>query len=543
MSAWPHRPLPAPHPQARPGTVREAVIEILRRNDARVIFGNPGTTELAFLDDLPGDIRYVLGLNESSITAIADGYAQARGKPVLVNLHTAAGLGNAMGALVNAHAARSPLVVLTGQQERALLGAGAILTNPAPALLPLGAVKHAEEPASAEDVPAALARAFHLAALPPAGPVCVSVPMDDWDRPLPAGASLTAIATRVRGQATAPEQTVADLADLMAHADHPAMVVGPGADSPRAFWAVAELAERLAAPVWVTPYAHRIGFPTDRPAFQGQLPLSVEETSSVLAPHDLVLVVGGPVFRYMTARSWPALTSSTRVIALTDDPVEASRNIAGETVVGDVGHTLRALCRQLSDHRPTPRPSKAGTPQQNHTPGYAEVFTALREILPAQGVVVSEPPQGFEDLYRILPRTQPGSFYFAAACGLGFAAGAAVGIALADPARPVVAVLGDGSLQYNLQALWTAAQERIPVCFVVVNNSGYGILQDLAQGHGFKSLQGMELPGIDIPALARGYGVPATRVTTEHSRLVTALRTPVPAGPRLIEVVLPSPRR
>lgn len=508
---------PAQASPARPGdelatTVRDAALAVLRGYDARVLFGNPGTTELAFLNDLPDDFDYVLGLNEVAITGIADGYAQATGRPVLLNLHTAAGLGNAMGALVNAHAARSPLVVLVGQQARELIGIAGVLTNTAPLLLPLGAVKHVEQPACAEDVPAALARAFHLATQAPQGPVCVSVPMDDWQRQPAPGASATAAATRVHGRPVLSAEALDGIAARLRSAHTPALVIGPGADTSTGFWAAAELADRLDAPVWATPWAYRTGFPTNHPAFQGQLPLTVEGVAKTLAGHDVVLSAGGPVFRYLSADdgAWPVLTPQTSVLALTDDPLEAARNAAGETWVGDVGPALRGLCDRLP-HPETARPGArtAHSPDAGHgLAGYGDVFAVLNEVCPAETVVVNEPPQGIDDLMRVMPRTLPGGFYFAAACGLGFAAAGAIGIQLAEPARPVVAVLGDGSLQYSLQALWTAARHRLPVTFVVVNNSGYGILKDLAHAQDFGRLPGMELPGIDIPALAHGYGCP-----------------------------------
>ncbi|BAJ32391.1 MULTISPECIES: benzoylformate decarboxylase [Kitasatospora] len=524
-----------------PGTVRDAVVDVLRHHRAHVLFGNPGTTELPFLADLPPDLRYVAGLNESSVTAIADGYAQATGRPVLVNLHTAPGLGNAMGSLVNAYAAGSPLVVLTGQQRRDLIGADAILTNRNPVLLPLGAVKHAEEPAGAQDVPAALARAFHLAGLPPTGPVAVSVPMDDWDRPLRPAPATTAITTRVTGGATAPADVLEELADRLAAARSPALVVGPGTDDRRGYWAVAELADRLAAPVWVTPWAHRLGFPTDHPGFVGQLPLDSGPAAAALEPHDLVLVLGGPVFRYMFAEQWPALAPGTELVALTDDPGQAARNLAGETVLCDVPGTVRALCRALADRGserpPGPPPAR---PPAEATPGYAQAALALHQVMPPEAVLVVEPPQSYEYLLRALPRTRPGSLYFAAACGLGFALGAAVGIQLAEPERPVVALVGDGAVQYNLQALWTAVLERLPITVLVVNNGGYGILKDFADRGRLSAVPALDLPHIDLTALARGYQVPALRVPADPARIAAALRTPLPPGPRLIEVVVPA---
>ncbi len=144
------------------------------------MFGNPGSTELPMLHGFPDDFTYVLGLQEAVVVGMADGYAQASGGPTLVNLHTAPGVGNAMGAIFNAQANKSPLVITAGQQVRAMITLQANLTNRDATRLPHPFVKWSYEPPRAADVPLALGRATHMATLPPRGPVFVSVPMDDW---------------------------------------------------------------------------------------------------------------------------------------------------------------------------------------------------------------------------------------------------------------------------------------------------------------------------------------------------------------------------
>ncbi len=185
-------------------TVRAITYELLRTWGLTTVFGNPGSNELPFLDGFPADFRYVLGLHEGAVLATADGYAQATGRPALVNLHSAAGLGNAMGNLANAHASRTPLVVTAGQQARAMIGLGSVLAEPAMTRVPEPHVKWACEPARAEDVPRALSEAFHLATLAPAGPVFVSLPMDllaeDVDVPVPARSPLAPLPKLIVGE-------------------------------------------------------------------------------------------------------------------------------------------------------------------------------------------------------------------------------------------------------------------------------------------------------------------------------------------------------
>src|SRR5687767_12002748 len=162
-------------------TVREATYDLFRAHGMTTMFGNPGSTELPMLAQFPEDFRYVLGLQEAVAVGMADGFAQASGRPAHVNLHTAPGVGNGMGALFNAQANRSPLLVTAGQQARSLMTLQANLANRDAVRMPHPLVKWSYEPPRAQDVPHALARATHLAALPPRGPVFVSIPMDDWD--------------------------------------------------------------------------------------------------------------------------------------------------------------------------------------------------------------------------------------------------------------------------------------------------------------------------------------------------------------------------
>src|SRR4051812_14255082 len=234
-------------------TVREAVYGFLRERGMTTIFGNPGSTELPFLADYPDDFTYVLGLQEATAVGMADGYAQAGGRPVLVNLHTAPGVGNAMGAIFNAQANKSPLVVTAGQQVRALMTLQANLTNRDAARMPHPLVKWSYEPPRAQDVPHAIARATHLAALPPAGPVFVSIPMDDWDVEVDATVTAHALGRTVGGRAQADPATVRELAAALAGASNPVFVAGPDIDASGGWDAAVALAERAKLPVWAIP--------------------------------------------------------------------------------------------------------------------------------------------------------------------------------------------------------------------------------------------------------------------------------------------------
>jgi benzoylformate decarboxylase len=164
-------------------TVRDATLSLLRTLGMTTVFGNPGSTELPMFRDFPEDFRYILGLQESIVMGMADGFAQATGNAALVNLHSAAGVGHSLGNLFTAFKNQTPLVVTAGQQARSILPFEPFLFAERSTEFPRPYVKWAVEPARAQDVPAAIARAYYVAMEPPCGPTFVSVPVDDWDQP------------------------------------------------------------------------------------------------------------------------------------------------------------------------------------------------------------------------------------------------------------------------------------------------------------------------------------------------------------------------
>src|SRR5918912_970483 len=209
-------------------TVREAVFEMLRARGMTTVFGNPGSTELPMLREFPDDFRYVLGLQEAVAVGMADGFAQASGLVTQVNLHTAPGVGNGMGAIFNAQANKAPLLVTAGQQARSLITLQANLTNRDATRMPHPLVKWSYEPPRAEDVPHALARAIHVAELPPKGPVFVSIPMDDWEAEVDDDAVRHQTTRTVDGRTAPGSEAVRALARPLESASYPVLVAGAG---------------------------------------------------------------------------------------------------------------------------------------------------------------------------------------------------------------------------------------------------------------------------------------------------------------------------
>src|SRR5438067_3802245 len=323
-------------------TVREAVTDLLRARGMTTIFGNPRSTELPMLAEFPEDFRYVLGLQEAVAVGMADGYAQASGRPALVNLHTAPGVGNGMGAIFNAQANKTPLVVTAGQQARSLMTLQANLTNRDAVRMPHPLVKWSYEPPRAEDVPHALARAVHAASLPPKGPAFVSIPMDDWAATVDDAAVRHAIERSVAGAAVADPEAIRALARKLESAKSPAFVAGPDVDAGGAWDAAVALAERQRLPVWASPApgGGRLGFPEGHANFRGVLPPAIGPLSETLAGHDLILVVGSPVFPHYPNIPGSLLPEGASLVAITSDPDEAARAPMGEASEAYVPLTL-----------------------------------------------------------------------------------------------------------------------------------------------------------------------------------------------------------
>jgi benzoylformate decarboxylase len=528
-------------------TVRDAAFELFRQRGMTTIFGNPGSTELPMLADFPDDFRYVLGLQEAVVIGMADGYAQASGRIAHANLHTAPGVGNAMGAIFNAQANKAPLLITAGQQVRPYMTMQANLTNHRATEVPQPYVKWSFEPPRAEDVPAALARATSLASLPPQGPAFVSLPMDDWHVEVDEAAARRAITRSVDGRAGADPAAVRALAERLRTARNPVMVAGPGIDAAGAWDQAVALAEHQALPVWATPApgGGRLGFPEGHAHFRGALPPAIGPAGQTLDGHDLVLVVGSSVFPYYPHIPGPALPEGTELIAITNDPDEAARAPMGDAIVADVALTLDALLAELGAAGPSDRtpPTALDAPPEvaegdPGAPMYAgDVHGTLAQLLPDDAIVVLESPSSTLALRNRLRISRPGSYYFGSAGGLGFGLAAAIGVQLAQPSRPVVCVLGEGSAQYAITGFWTAKAYNVPVTFLVLRNSEYAILKWFSTLEQVEGAPGLDLPALDVAATAASYGVPSRSVTGRdelHAALSEALAAQ--DGPRLVEV-------
>jgi benzoylformate decarboxylase len=526
----------------RTPTVREATLSLLRQLGIDTVFGNPGSTELPMFRDYPSDFRYVLGLQESIVVGMADGYAQATRNAALVNLHSAAGVGHAMGNIFTAFRNQTPLIITAGQQARSMLPFDPFLAAVQSTELPKPYVKWAIEPARGADIPYALARAYHIAMQPPRGPVFISIPADDWDQP-----SLF-VPTRRVSHALAPDPAAIErVAKALNASRRPAVVVGAGVDRDGAVADTVALAERHRASVYVAPMSARCSFPERHPFFAGFLPALRDRIVQHLAEHDFILVLGAPAFIYHVEGGGPYIPEGAGLAQIVDDPHMAAWSPVGDAVVASIDLGVRALLAASEPAARMPPKPKAAPPLANAASPMSAAY--VLQVLDGErqdgDIVVEEAPSMRPDIQKYLPMPGADSFYTMASGGLGHSMPAAVGIALArqqlGQSGRIIAVIGDGSSLYSIQALYTAALLQLPITFIIMNNARYAALQDFAPVFGYEQgvkPTGTDLAGIDFVKLSEAQGVPAERIETAHE-LPMRLRAALTAnGPKLIDILV-----
>jgi benzoylformate decarboxylase len=526
-----------------------ALVELLRSEGVDHVFGNPGTTELPFMDALSDapDLRYVLGLHESAAVAMADGYARAGRRTAFVNLHIAAGLANGLSMVLNARRARTPLVVTAGQQHRKHLVEDPMLGGDLVAIAQ-GAFKEAVEVSDVDDLWPLMRRAFLRAAAPPAGPVFVSIPVDlleeEVSGELPAR-------SRVRPPGVA--QGVEDLADALLEARSPAIVAGDGVGREGAFEELVRVAEALGASVHHEPMYDAADFPATHPLSEGMLPPVSSEIRRRLEPHDVVFLVGSHAFSahyYTPARAIPETATA---LQLDSDAAELGRNYAVEIgLQGGILATLRALGDLLDDRCPEAADRLAAAEQRRgassaETDGgkgaddAAAVAAALVAALPDDVVLIEEGITTGIHVRREFAADRPGSFHHSVGGALGWGLGAGIGVKLARPEAPVVAAVGDGCAMFGIQALWSAARYEVPALFVILNNREYRAckqgMEHVLEGERGAGFVGMDLapPEIDFVGLAKSLGVSGRRAGPQE--IGEAVDAALSSGaPALVEV-------
>ncbi len=489
-------------------TVREATYGVLRNLGLTKIFGNPGSSELPFLKDMPEGFEYILALHERSAAGMALGYALGRNEAAFVNLHSIASAGNGLSAIIDAYQSRVPLVLTTGQQDRRQILAEPFLVSRAVEVV-RPYVKWAYEPLRPEDVPAAIARGYHLAMQPPRGPVFISIPMDDWNKPCD-----PVTARKVTGTMFADPAALDEVVHAIDSSKKLALIVGAQIEEDGGWKEAIALAERMNVDVYDEPIASRWAFPRSHRLFRGGLLPAQKPLADQLSAYDTVVVLGAPVFLYYAFVPGNAIAPNTKLFQITNSVNDAAAALAGKSIVGNIAQAARYLAERAkpAQRNVTPR-EPAPEPKPEHPMTTAYLFHTLNKLLPPDAIIAEECPSSKGDLDRYIRLDQPGSFYSVRTGILGFGVPAAVGLQIAHPKRRVVCAVGDGSLQYSVQALWSAAQQKAPVMFVVICNGNYSALKGFRDFTKVgKNVPGIDIPGIDAVKIAEGYGLKAREV-------------------------------
>ena len=534
----------------------EAFLEILASTGVDHIFGNPGTTELPLNDALTGDdrFRYILGIQEIPVVAAADGFAQASGKPGVVNVHITCGLGNSMGMLYNAHCEGTPLLLTAGQQDRRLMMEEPVLSGDLISVVRPW-TKWAHEVIRVEDIPTATRRAIRIAQTPPTGPVFLSLPLDVQLEQRP---HFDVSVPNSSGCHTRPTQEdLQRAADILASAKNPAILAGSRVTEAAAVDDLVSMAELLGAVV-ITESASshgRLPFPPDHPLFVGGLPLWSHDVQELLSGHDVLFVVGMNLFRQYIHFDTSPIPANTTILHLDNNPRELSKNYNAEVnLLGNPRSGLQELQKlltprlsetfqqsaqqrteqanreQVKRRQELRQKAEAESNQRPMTP--LTLMSAIARTLPANAAVIEEAVTTTNNVLEKLGAIKDPTGYFAhRGWALGWGLGCALGVKLAWPDRPVLALLGEGSSLYGIQGLWTAARYNIPVTLIICNNSQYQILKVCAGVLPLPHMAagkyvGMDLdqPEIDFVKLANSFGVDAQRIT-EPDELADRLST------------------
>jgi len=544
-------------------TGRSAFLALLKDEGVTHLFGNPGTTELPIMHALKDhpDLTYVMAMQESLVVAIADGYSRASGKLVACNVHVAPGLGNAMGSLYNAQFTGTPMILTAGQQEQGHGLMEPLLYGPLVRMAePL--VKWAVEVTRLEDLPRIVRRAAKIATTAPTGPVFISLPGDilNAEIGLELGRS-TRVDTRIRPS----DEALAAIVQRISKAERPVIIVGDEIVKSDALQEGADFATALGAPVYQQSAPYGSHFLSEHPCYMGSLSRTQTQVRDLLAPYDLLIVLGADPLRMSVHSETLPLPDGMPIVQVGLVEWDLAKNFGAEIALkADVKETLRVLTPALkssggAELETSASKGKAALSSNNWTARRQKLaeqigkcasqtpiapdWLALQvvEAMPANAIMVDEALTSSRYMTALKPFRDRYDYHALASGGIGWGVPASVGVSLANPDRPVVCFSGDGSAMYSIQSLWTAARHKLPLVVVIANNGGYRIIkQRLLSFHQDDHFVGMDFadPAVDFAALAKSLGLKAETVT-EPAKLRPVLDAAfADGGTHLIEVMI-----
>jgi benzoylformate decarboxylase len=544
-------------------TGRAAFLELLINEGVTHLFGNPGTTELPLMEVVPKfpELKYVLGLQESVVLGMADGFARATGRLTACNLHCTPGLGHAMGALYTAKFNNSPIIVTAGQYEQGYGLTEPLLYEPLVRIAePL--VKWAVEVERAEDLPRIVHRAAKIALTPPCGPVFISLPGSILDETVEMDLGQP---TQVHTRTRPTDAWVVDLATRIRQAERPVILAGQELAKYDCFAQTADLAELIGAPVYLESVPYNTRFPTNHPANMGEITRNQHKVLETLSAYDLLICLGADLLRMSPKADVEPLPAGMPVVHISERDWELGKNYWTEVALNaNVADTLDALLPVLREQQTETELQQAkqrlDAAKPNNWLANRERFIAATEqkasaspthpdyavwqvvqALPDNVMLVDETLTTNPSLYKLYEANDPLSMFGLSSGGLGFGMAGAIGVALGQPSRPVVATIGDGSSLYSIQSLWTAAHLQLRITYVIFNNRSYRIIKDrlkaMRHTDQFVAMD-MDNPAVDFVGIAKGFGLEASRVES-GSDIKAAVQAAIASGkPSLVEVVI-----
>lgn len=522
----------------------ELTVEFLREWRTRYVFGVGGSEEVGFLDALADqdDLHYVLALHEGSALAMADGYARAAGTPGFVNLHSVVGASYALGPMVNAYKDRTPLVVTVGRQSTDLRGSDAFLEAVNLHMLPRDYAQWTWDVLNAASIPDSLRRAFMLARVPPGGPTFLTFSKNLWEETVADAEIILPQRSPVDVEIRPDDDTLEELVRLLSTAEAPLIIAGREVALHDASRELVEIAEMIGAAVMGdVPASHSpIAFPTTHPQYGGLFTLE----EGYPARYDLLWSVGGTMFTLFDRASAPRLPDGVCIVHSSIEAGQIGRNYPVDlAVTGHARSTLARVLELLRERKPpagrvAARRDRARAQQASRRarmearvrsvwddrPIAPERYAAeLNRRLAPDASVVCELATSDRFVWQHIDFLQaPGGRTHVTSAGgcLGWGLGAAIGVKIAQPARQVVLLVGDGSLQFGIQALWSAARYEVPVAIFVWNNNAYQANRVALHRYGRRAAATgkyvgcyLGAPEIDHVGIARGYGIEAEKVS------------------------------
>jgi len=543
---------------------RQVFMDSLVAHGVDKIFGNPGTTESPLLDSLQNypEIEYIVALHEGIAVGAASFYAQASGKTPAVNLHVAPGLGNGIGMMYSALKANSNMIITAGQQDNRLRLRAPVLGHDLVSMAK-PVTKWAVEVDRADEMAAVMHRAFKVANEAPKGPVFVALPINVMEQETENGAT----ASNQIFAAPHPDQNGIDaVAKVVKSAQNPAVVVSDDVARAGATDDLIALVEAMGAGVWFEAIRHHSAFPNRHPAAKGILPVDAVAIRQALHSADLVTLIGGPFFEEVWFTPGAPFPDGSKVIQIEESSARLAYNHPLDAgLVGHLPSTLAALAQKLksdADYQNKVGSRNAALATQSveaHSAYEARaqrawdrdpismprVMAELSAGTPDNVVIVEEAITASLDLAQAFNFQKHGDFLSGRGGGIGQGIAGAIGAKLAQPDRPLLAVSGDGSAMYSIQALWSAAHHKLDIVFVILANREYRILKHNmdtyrqrfeANSNQDYPKMNLDKPELDFVTLAQGMGIPGTTINKPEDIVPTLQDAFARRGPNLIAI-------